>query len=230
MRASPSAPLLSSVAGPCVALTAPSAIPPPRRRITVWPSQAANEVQTPLYACSSAAHRAVSATVDFGRLTAFLVALAIPYFTINIGATGISTFPEDLKSVQAFNILDEEFSAGRIDPVEVVIEGDVASPDVQASIARLRESLAGDASFAEVSELQAGPTGQSGYVSIFLNGDATSPDAMSALRRLRGDTSPRLRRLRLDVYVGAHRQPSITRPLTLPAHRHRMRALPDLPC
>ncbi len=120
-----------------------------------------------------------------GLSTALLVALAIPYFRINIGSTGISTFPEDLQSVQAFNILNEEFSAGRIDPAEVVIEGDVKSPEVAASLERLRQLIADDPNIAEMGELVAAPDGRAGYVPILLNGDSTSPEAMSALRELR---------------------------------------------
>lgn len=144
-------------------------------------------------------HPWISATTS----TALLVAMAVPYFNINIGATGISTFPQDLRSVQAFNILDREFSAGRIDPVEVVIEGDVNSTDVSFAVSRLRQEIAGDPAFAEMGTLQAGPGGQHGYVSIFLNGDSSSPEAMSALRRLRGDYVPAaFQGINVETYVG----------------------------
>jgi len=141
--------------------------------------------------------------ISAGLSTALLVALAIPYFRIDIGSTGISTFPEDLQSVQAFNILNEEFSAGRIDPAEVVIEGDVNSPEVAASIERLRGLIANDPNISEMGQLTAGPDGQAGYVSIFLNGDSTSPEAMSALRKLRSDYVPQaFEGTDADVVVG----------------------------
>ena len=138
-----------------------------------------------------------------GLSMALLVAMAIPYFRIDIGATGLSSYPDGLQSVQAFNILDEEFSAGRIDPVDVVIKGDVNSAEVTAAIEHLRTITANDPAFAEMSDLQAGPNGDAGYVSIFVNGDATSPDAMSALRRLRADYIPQaFGDTRADVFVG----------------------------
>ena len=141
--------------------------------------------------------------ISAGLSTALLVALTIPYFRIDIGSTGISTFPQDMESVQAFNILDQEFSAGRIDPVEVVLEGDVNSPEVQQGIESLRADLAADASFAEVGELTVGDTGEAAYVSIFLNGDATSPEAMTALRRLRSDYVPAaFDGTNVEAYVG----------------------------
>jgi len=141
--------------------------------------------------------------ISAGASTAFLVALTIPYFRIDIGSTGISTFPEDLQSVQAFNILNEEFSAGRIDPADVVIDGDVNSPEVAQAIERLRTITAGDPAIAEVGELTAAPDGQSGFVPVYLNGDATSPEAMSALRELRSEYVPEaFGGAGVDVYVG----------------------------
>ncbi len=138
-----------------------------------------------------------------GLSTVFLVALTIPYFRIDIGSTGISTFPEEMQSVQAFNILNEEFSAGRIDPTEVVIEGDVNSPEVAASIERLRTLVADDPAYAEVGQLVASKDGQAGYVPVFLNGDSTSPEAMSALRELRSEYVPAaFGEADVDVYVG----------------------------
>jgi len=138
-----------------------------------------------------------------GSSTALLVALAIPYFTIDVGSTGISTFPQDLQSVQAFNIMDQEFSAGRIDPVDVVIEGDVDSSEVQASVERLRTIVANDPNFAEMGEVEAGPNGDAGVVSVLLNGDSTSPEAMSALRQLRSEYVPEaFGETDAKVYVG----------------------------
>ena len=125
-----------------------------------------------------------------GASTALLVAMAIPYFSIDIGSTGISQYPQGLNSVKAFHILDDEFSAGRIDPVDVVVEGDVNSAEVSLAVSTLRTRLASDPQFAELGTLQNAESGQYGYFSIYLNGDPTSPEAMSALRRLRSDYLP----------------------------------------
>lgn len=132
------------------------------------------------------AHPWISATAS----TALLVALAVPYFRIETGSTGISTFPQDFQSVQAFNILDQEFSAGRIDPVKVVIDGDVNGASVQQAVANLKARVANDPAIAEVGELHAGPAGDAGFLTIFLNGDSTSPRAVEALRRIRADYVP----------------------------------------
>ena len=144
-------------------------------------------------------HPWISATLSMG----LLIALSVPYFTINIGSTGISTFPQDLNSVQAFNILDKEFSAGRIDPVEVVVDGRASSPDVSLAMSRLRERVASDPAFAEMTTLQTSKDGNYGYVEVYLNGDSSSPEAMGALRRLRSDYVPAaFTNVSADVYVG----------------------------
>ena len=74
---------------------------------------------------------------------ALLVAAAIPYFDINTGFAGIETFPEsDVKT--GFTILDDEFSAGRLSPVEIVVDGARNDPETTAAIDRLRQGLAAD--------------------------------------------------------------------------------------
>ena len=125
-----------------------------------------------------------------GLSAALLIAMAVPYFTINIGSTGLSQAPANLQSVRAFNILDKEFSAGRIDPVDVVIDGDANSAEVSLAVAKLRTQIEKDPAFAEMGTLTPGKNGDAGYLEIFLNGDSTSPEAMDALRHLRSDYIP----------------------------------------
>jgi len=63
-----------------------------------------------------------------------LIALIIPFFNINTGFAGISTYPDELESKQAFLVLDEKFSFGEVTPAEKVISGDISSAPVQAGI------------------------------------------------------------------------------------------------
>jgi RND superfamily putative drug exporter len=65
-----------------------------------------------------------------------LIAAAIPYFRINTGFAGISTLPDSLPAKQAFTVLDRNFSGGVISPAQVVIDGDVNSPEVRAGVER----------------------------------------------------------------------------------------------
>lgn len=134
---------------------------------------------------------------------ALLVAMALPYARINIGSLGLSTFPQHLQSAQAFNVLNEEFSAGLIDPAEVVIEGNADSAEVSLAVANLRKSIAEDGDFSTMSTLTTVEGGQYGYFTVLLNGDATSERAMDALRRLRGEYIPAaFGNTGSEVYVG----------------------------
>ena len=63
-----------------------------------------------------------------------LIAAIVPFFSMNTGFAGISTYPDKLESKQAFLVLDEKFSFGEVTPAEIVIEGDIRSPEVQAGI------------------------------------------------------------------------------------------------
>ncbi|MDQ3539794.1 MAG: MMPL family transporter [Chloroflexota bacterium] len=71
-----------------------------------------------------------------------LVAAAIPYFDINTGFAGVETMPEDSHVRQGFEILNTEFSAGRLAPVQFAIEGDAAG--VEDGIENLRSALAAE--------------------------------------------------------------------------------------
>jgi hypothetical protein len=74
---------------------------------------------------------------------AILVAAAAPFLTINLGGPGVSDMPSKLTSVQAFRVLDREFSAGRLGPAVVVIKGDVQSAERQRALNRAPSSASG---------------------------------------------------------------------------------------
>jgi RND superfamily putative drug exporter len=68
-----------------------------------------------------------------------LLLAAIPYLDINTGFAGVETMPEDSHARQGFEILNDQFSAGRLSPVQFAVEGD---PDqVNQAVAGFRESL-----------------------------------------------------------------------------------------
>ena len=58
---------------------------------------------------------------------ALLLLAAIPYLDINTGFAGVESMPEDSKARHGFELLNEEFSAGRLAPVQFAIEGDEAT-------------------------------------------------------------------------------------------------------
>ncbi len=69
-----------------------------------------------------------------------LITASIPYWDINTGFAGVETMPPDSEVRHGFEILDQEFSAGELAPVQFVIEG--KPEDVAPGIDKLRASLA----------------------------------------------------------------------------------------
>ncbi|MBA2759025.1 MAG: MMPL family transporter [Chloroflexia bacterium] len=69
-----------------------------------------------------------------------LASSSIPYFDIETGFAGVESLPEDSTARQGFEILNDEFSAGVLAPVQFAIEGDRA--DVQSGIDNLRAAVA----------------------------------------------------------------------------------------
>jgi RND superfamily putative drug exporter len=128
--------------------------------------------------------------VSAGITLAVLVAAAIPFFTINTGLPGISSMPPDSRSRQAFEILDEDFSAGLISPTEVVVDApDVSDPSIQAAIGDLMAELQGDPQFGQAG-VETNEAGDLAVVSVLIEGDANTDAAYDAVRRLRDDYVP----------------------------------------
>ena len=121
--------------------------------------------------------------------SALLLVAAIPYFDLNKGFAGISTIPDDLRSKEAFVVLQEEFGYGQDSPALVVIDGPTESQTVQAATMQLETALAADPAFT-TSELQTYPEANLSILSVRLSGDPSSKEALEAVSRLRTDYIP----------------------------------------
>jgi RND superfamily putative drug exporter len=121
---------------------------------------------------------------------AILLACAAPVFGLNIGAAGISTLPDDLPSKQGFVALDEQFRGGAsAEPATIVVDGPIASPQVQGAIARLQERLQMDPRYG-LPSLQVNPAGDLAALTVPLVGDALGDQAVAAVRQLRSTLVP----------------------------------------
>ncbi|CAN5862833.1 MMPL family transporter [soil metagenome] len=117
-----------------------------------------------------------------------LIALAIPYFDMEKGFEGVQTMPaSDVKS--AFLILDEKFAAGRLSPVDIVIDGE-NSPETNAAIGTLVASLSPENGFASVEPAVWGPNNDLAHIQANLEADANSDPAYDALALLRNELAP----------------------------------------
>jgi putative drug exporter of the RND superfamily len=118
-----------------------------------------------------------------------LAVLAVPLFGIKTGFSGISTYPDDIQSKQAFTVLSRDFSGGLTSPAQIVVDGQVRSPAVTRAIARLQAALTADRAFGP-STLTINRAGDLALVSVPLNGDPNGQAATTAVRHLRKVTLP----------------------------------------
>lgn len=121
---------------------------------------------------------------------AVLLAAAAPYFAINLGSPGISEMPANLGPVKAFNVLDTEFSAGRLAPAQVVFEHNASSTAVVQGVDKLKAQLAQDKAFSAVGQFTTSSDGQLGALEVQLAGDSQGESAQDAIRRLRESYIP----------------------------------------
>ena len=130
-----------------------------------------------------------------------LIVLAIPFFNINLGGSGVSSLPQSFISKQGFDVLSSEFGGGEVNPVEVVIDGDANSPAVQTAIQNLEAAAAGESVLGETT-FEANEAGDLGLLSFRLSADVFSDEATDAVDRLRSEYIPAaFSGVDADVYV-----------------------------
>jgi putative drug exporter of the RND superfamily len=128
--------------------------------------------------------------VSVGLVVTLLVSAAVPYADIKTGFSEAESLPAgDVR--RGFDILEQEFSAGLLAPVEIVVDGP-RTPEVEAGLDRLADALARDPAFGAVT----GPTwaeadGQPvGLLTVMLTSHPNSTNAYDAVARLREDLVP----------------------------------------
>ncbi len=130
--------------------------------------------------------RPVASLVVGGGL---LVVAAVSAFDMSTGFSGVTTVPDELPSKQAFTSLVRDFPGGLGAPVEIVVDGDIYTPEVQGGIESLRGDLRADPFFGPP-EVEVNPTGDLALVSAPLRGDPASEAAVAAIERVREDYVP----------------------------------------
>jgi putative drug exporter of the RND superfamily len=118
-----------------------------------------------------------------------LLAAAVPVLSLDTGTAGISTLPERFESRQGFELLNREFPGQTTDPVQIAVDGDAESAQVQAAVDRLEEELAAHPIFGEPTE-ETSPNGDLVLVTVPVAGDAVSTEAVAAVRDLRAEVIP----------------------------------------
>ena len=127
--------------------------------------------------------------VSLVTFSALLIALAIPAFGLNLGASGVSTLPDRLESKQGFLALQRYFPRASASPALIAVEGNTGSPTVRAGIVKLRSELAADPAFGR-SDLRIAHGGGLAAIGVEVAGDKTGPQALAAVRSLRSTLIP----------------------------------------
>lgn len=132
---------------------------------------------------------------------AVLVAMAIPYFDIHTGFAGVETMPPDSDSRRGFEVLNNEFSAGEISPVQFAIVG--TKEETAAAVESLRTTLSAETisdgkggtmpAFLPIPSGEWGTwseDGQVGLLEVTLTVVANDDRATAEIERLREDVVP----------------------------------------
>jgi uncharacterized membrane protein YdfJ with MMPL/SSD domain len=120
---------------------------------------------------------------------AILLALCIPVLDLKLGFVGVRALPDRFESKQGFVAFEKSFGAGTTDSTEIVVDGDVSSPSVQAAIRRLEARLRSDDAFLPP-ETTPYPEQQLASIETLLRGDSRDESAYDAVRRIRGEYVP----------------------------------------
>jgi RND superfamily putative drug exporter len=133
------------------------------------------------------------------RPVVFLVAsvlvlggLASFYAQIHRGTSqNVSQLPPEFPSRQAFITLQREFNAGGMtDPAEIIVTGNVSTPETQAALVRLRRLVAGDSAFSPTTSVTSSLDGRAVMVSAYFRHDPYSDAAFQGIRDLRSTLVP----------------------------------------
>jgi RND superfamily putative drug exporter len=122
-------------------------------------------------------------------VVALLLAAAVPVLDLDIGANGISVVPDRFPSKQGYLALQEEFPTATATPLQIVVDGDVASPDVTAAIDRLETTLAETPKFGRP-QVRVEEDKEIALLTVPIGGDPLAKQATDAVRELRAETIP----------------------------------------
>ena len=125
-----------------------------------------------------------------------MIALSVFYFSIETGLNDVNTFPDRSQTKEAFTVFREEFSVGEVSPAgflspaEIVVDGDVNSPEVQEAMARLAKSLVDDPTFPVPPSQEANADGDLALLTLPFPGEPNSRAATAKMSTLREEHIP----------------------------------------
>ena len=128
--------------------------------------------------------------VSFLIVAVPMIVAIVFYFDIETGINGVDTFPEGAETREAFFVLEEEFSFGLVNPVEIVVDGDISDPVVMEAIGKLEASLVDDPRFPIPPSLIPGPSGDLALLTVAVHGEPSGKDAVDSVKLIREQMVP----------------------------------------
>lgn len=123
----------------------------------------------------------------------FMVVLALSFFSLETGFSGVDTLPDSVPTKQGFLLLESE-GFGLPQPVQVVVDGPI-DQQVMDDIAELQAAIASDARFGPFDPATAVEVSDEGdllLLQIPLSSDVQSESSTAAVRELREDVIPQV--------------------------------------
>ncbi len=136
-----------------------------------------------------------------GVSVAAMLALAIPFFGLHIGANGVSTLPNSAPSKQGYLALERNFPGQTPEPVQIVAVGGNRKA-VRFGLRSLEGTLASESVWGRP-KLQSSSADDTYLLTVPLTGDATGKVAIATVRDLRASLIPEaFAGSGAEVYVG----------------------------
>ena len=117
-----------------------------------------------------------------------LLSASVPYIGLETGQSGIESLPASDTKI-AYTILQQEFYAGMLSPVEIVIDGPTSDPAIADGIDELVAEIGANAAFGPAT-VETNGAGDLALVSAPLAGDANALSSYDAITWLRGEAVP----------------------------------------
>jgi RND superfamily putative drug exporter len=119
-----------------------------------------------------------------------LLIASLPIVEMRLGFNGLQTFPKTLEVSKAFAIIHRDFTVGYLQPVDIVLQGEIAAPEVWQGLSAFLTLLRQDHAkvFLEVDPLEALEQNEAkglAVLSVPMQGDIDSIETRQALARLR---------------------------------------------
>ena len=120
-----------------------------------------------------------------------LLLAASPIVFMQTGSTAATAagYPDDQYAKQGWDTLGRDFSLGKADPVQIVVDGPAGSAAVKAGVARLQAAVEADRRFGPA-QVAVSKAGDLTVLSAPLAGDPASADTQDVVKRLRDSVVP----------------------------------------